>query len=98
MARRAPPAKGTPARDENVQPRNFSDNEFAAFMISMICGCNYEINERDVKKVADLQWLWSNTELDCARMSDAAYTETVQDKYWTQLENAREALRKADGA
>jgi hypothetical protein len=63
-------------------------------MISMICGCSQQIDEGNAAKaVADLKWLWSNTELDAARMSDPAYVEAVQDKYWKTLEDAREALR-----
>jgi hypothetical protein len=76
-----------PHGDENVQPKNFSDNELAAFVINITSGCG--IDDRG----ATLHWLWPMLGFDGARMSDAAYAETVRDKYWTQLENARAALR-----
>ena len=75
-----------PHGDENVQPRNFSDNELAVFVIAITSGCG--IDDRG----ATLHWLWSMLGFDSARMSDAAYAETVRDKYWTQLENARAGI------
>jgi hypothetical protein len=91
-----------PHGDENVQPRNFSDNERACFVIVITSGCGGEADETDedkatrihtAKQLAGLQRLWIKLGFEGAKMVDPAYAEAVRDKYWTTLENARTALQ-----
>jgi hypothetical protein len=74
-------------RTEDCQPKNFSDNELAVFVLVMTSGCGID------NRGTELHWLWSMLGFDCAKMSDPGYAETVQDKYWTRLEAFREAQR-----
>jgi hypothetical protein len=84
-----------PHGDENVQPRNFSDNELAAFVIAITSGCGSGPDGKNtIKQLAELQWLWTKLGFEVVRMSDATYAEAVRDKYWTQLETARAELQQ----
>ena len=83
-----------PHGDEHVQPKNFSDNEFAAFMASMLCGCGYEAENGNANKVTDLRWFWSNTGIDGAKVAaDADYAWQLMEEWIERLERARAVLR-----
>ena len=83
---------------EDIQPRNFSDNELACFIIAITSGCDSsEADEttriRTANQLAGLQRLWTKLGFEGAKMVDPAYAKAVRDKYWTTLENARAAFR-----
>jgi hypothetical protein len=83
---------------EDIQPRNFSDNELACFVIAITSGCGSEADEdgtaqHTANQLAELQRLWTSLGFEGARMVDPAYAKAVRDKYWTTLENARAAFR-----
>jgi hypothetical protein len=83
-----------PYGDKDIQPRNFSDHEFAAFMASMLCGCFYEAENGNAKKVTDLRWLRSNTGIDGAKVAaDADYAWQLMEEWIERLERARAVLR-----
>jgi hypothetical protein len=83
-----------PHGDKDVQPKNFSDHEFAAFMASMLCGCSCEVERGNANKVVDLQWLWSNTGIDGAKVAaDADYAWQLMEEFIERLERARAVLR-----
>ena len=86
-----------PHGDEHVQPKNFSDNELAAFVIAVTSGCGSEAgddNTAAANKLAKSQRLWTQLGFEAAKMVDPAYAGAVRDKYWTTLENARATLRR----
>jgi hypothetical protein len=76
---------------DDIHPKNFSANEFAAFVIAVTISCD------DNDRGATLHWLWPVLGVDGTKMSDATYAETVRNKFWTQLENARAASNPASG-
>ena len=83
-----------PHGDKDVQPKNFSDHEFAAFMASMLCGCGYEAENGNANKVTDLRWFWSNTGIDGAKVAaDADYAWQLMEEWIERLERARAVLR-----
>jgi hypothetical protein len=47
--------KVLPHGDENVQPRNFSDNELACFVIAVTSGCGSEVDETDEDKATSIR-------------------------------------------
>ena len=90
--------KVDPDGDYHAQPRNFSDNELACFVIAITSGCGSEADEdgtaqHTANQLAELQPLWTSLGFEGARMVDPAYAKAVRDKYWTTLENARAAFR-----
>jgi hypothetical protein len=75
-------------------PSNFSDNEFAVFMVSVLSdGCG-TVNSDN--RIADLHALGpSLLELDTAKLGDDAYVGQGMRKYLERLIEARAALRDA---
>src|SRR6516225_4943672 len=47
-------------RTEDCQPKNFSDNELAVFVLVMTSGCGID------NRGTELHWLWSMLGFDCA--------------------------------
>jgi hypothetical protein len=94
--------KVDPQGDYHVQPKNFSDNELACFVIAVTSGCGSEPDQteedkatslRTANQLAEVQWLCAKLGFEAAKMVDPAYAYAARDKYWTTLENARAASR-----
>jgi hypothetical protein len=82
-------AFGNEAIVDGFQPVNFSDNEFAVFMIATLSGCGVD------DRAAQLHWLWPMAGLDAAKMTDATYAREAMGKYIDQLIAARTELRRS---
>ena len=75
----------------SYHPSNFSDNEFAAHMVSVLSGCC--CIDDDDGRVAKLDFLWPMLGLDSAKMTDPAYAQEVALKFIAKLGAARVELR-----
>ena len=78
----------------DCQPKNFSDNELAVHVISLVSGCG---DDNADNRIANLDFLWPHLGLDGAKLADPAYVEQVILEFIAKLETARTELRQAEG-
>jgi hypothetical protein len=83
--------------DEAIRPdvfsdhlANFSNNEFAVYMISVISGCGSDNLDN---RIAELYTLAPMLGLDSAKLADDAYVREIARKFIAKLEAARTELR-----
>jgi hypothetical protein len=80
--------------NEAIHLHNFSDNELAVHVISLVSGCG---DDNADNRIANLDFLWPHLGLDGAKLADPAYVEQVILEFIAKLETARTELRKAEG-
>jgi hypothetical protein len=73
---------------EEFQPGNFSDTEYAVFLISLLSGCSVD------DRATQLHWFWPKVGLDAAKMTDPAYAQGAMGRFIDRLLAARAELQQ----
>jgi hypothetical protein len=81
-------ASGNEALVAEFQPENFSDNEYAVFIVSMLSGCGVD------DRATALHWFWPKVGLDAAKVTEPAYAQGAMGRFLDRLLAARAELKQ----